>query len=155
MKVGKVRWSTMSLCRAASPSPTASSKGASWPPQCSPSSSESCSMRQKKTCQTASTSVSKPMAVCSTFGAFSCARKPWIPLSLSCCLLTTAPFSLTWRKPNTHRQPLLWCNQELRPHHQPEEDWGAAPIPSMRSVESSHQQQWHQPKHSGKLHLPG
>ena len=38
----------MVLCRAASPSQTASSKDAFWPAHCFPSSSALCSMRQKK-----------------------------------------------------------------------------------------------------------
>ena len=46
-KVNKVRRGTVSLCRAASPSQTASSRDAFWPPHCSPSSSASCSMRQE------------------------------------------------------------------------------------------------------------
>ena len=37
----------MSHCRAAFPSPTASSRGASWPQHCSPCSSISCSVRQE------------------------------------------------------------------------------------------------------------
>ena len=40
----------------------------SWSPYCSPSSSPSCSVRQKRTCQTSSTSVSEQTAVSSTFG---------------------------------------------------------------------------------------
>ena len=39
----------MGLCRAASLPPTASSRDVFWPPHCSPSSSVSCSVRQKKT----------------------------------------------------------------------------------------------------------
>ena len=106
MKFSKVRQSTTGLCLAASLSPTASSRNASWPPHCS-SSSASCSVRQRRTRQTASTSVSEQMAVSSTFGisshatfgVFSHARKPLRNLSLSCCLLMTVPFLPTWRKP--------------------------------------------------------
>ena len=47
----------------------------------------------------ASTSVSEQTAVTPTFGVSSHARKPSRNLSLSCCLLTTAPFSPTQRKP--------------------------------------------------------
>ena len=47
-----------------------------WPPHCSPSSSASCSVRQKRICQTAFTSVSEQTAVYSTFGVSSHARKP-------------------------------------------------------------------------------
>ena len=36
MKVSKVRWSTMGLCWAASPSPNGIKQGLSWPPHCSP-----------------------------------------------------------------------------------------------------------------------
>ena len=50
----------MSHCRAASPSPTASNRGVSWPQPCSPSSSASC-----WACQTASTSVSDGFGVSS------------------------------------------------------------------------------------------
>ena len=66
----------MSLCKAASPSPTASSRDAFWPPHCSPFSSASCFVRQKRNCQTASTSVFEQTAVTSTFGVSSHARKP-------------------------------------------------------------------------------
>ena len=89
----------MGLCRATSPSPTASSRDAFWPPHCSPSSSASCCVRQKRTCQTASTSVSEQTTVSSTFGVSSHARKPPRNSSLSCSLLTTAPFSPIRRKP--------------------------------------------------------
>ena len=51
------------LCRAASPFPSASSRDASWPPNCYPSSLASCSVRQKRTCRTASTSVSEQTEV--------------------------------------------------------------------------------------------
>ena len=54
----------MGHCRAASPFPTASTTGAFWPPHCSPSSSASCSVRQKSTYQRASTSISEQTAVC-------------------------------------------------------------------------------------------
>ena len=43
----------------------------SWPPYCTLSSSPSCSVRQKRTCQTSSTSVSEQAAVSSTFGVSS------------------------------------------------------------------------------------
>ena len=66
---------------------------------CSPSSSASCSMRQRWICQTAFISVSEQTAVCSTFGISSHACEPLRNSSLSCCLLTTALFSPTWRKP--------------------------------------------------------
>ena len=69
---GKAQW----VSRTASPSPTASSRDAFWPPHCSPSSSTLCSVRQTRTCQTASTSVSEQTAVSSTFGVSSHARKP-------------------------------------------------------------------------------
>ena len=45
-------------------------------PHCSPSSSVSCSVKQKRICQTTSTSVSKQTAVSLTFDVFSNARKP-------------------------------------------------------------------------------
>ena len=48
MKVSKVRSSTMGICRAAYPSPAASIRDASWPLHCSPSSSASWSVRQKR-----------------------------------------------------------------------------------------------------------
>ena len=51
LRVSKVRWSTMSHCWTASPSPTVSSRDASWPQHCSPSSLASCSVRLKRTCQ--------------------------------------------------------------------------------------------------------
>ena len=89
----------MGLCQTASPSPTASSMDAFWPPHPSPSSSALCSVRQKRTYQTASTSISEQTTVSSTFGVFSHARKPPRNSSLSCSLLTTAPFSPTRRKP--------------------------------------------------------
>ena len=66
---------------------------------CSPSSTASCSVRQKRTCHTAYTSVSKKTAVSSTFGVSSHAQKPSRNSSLSCCLLRTAPFLPTRRKP--------------------------------------------------------
>ena len=54
-----------------------------------------------------------------------------------------------------NRQPLLWCSQQLRPHHQPEENWGVVPTPSTWGLQSSsHQHRWHQPKCSGTVHLP-
>ena len=138
MKVSKVRWSIMGLCRAASPSPTASSRDAFWPTHCSPSSSASCSVRQMRTCQTASTSVFEQTAVSSTFGVSSHARKPSRNSSLSCCLLMTAHFSPTRRKPysasstaslmqpRTSASPSAWRRQVLyqppprvaySPHH--------------------------------------
>ena len=55
-QVSKVRCSTRGHCPAAVPSPTASSRGTSWTSPCSLCSSASCSMRQRRTCQTASTS---------------------------------------------------------------------------------------------------
>ena len=87
----------MALSRAASPSPTASSRDVFCPQHCSPSSSASRSVRQKKTCQTASTFVS-------TFGVSSHARKPSRNSSLSCCLLTTAPFGSHSFRPSTKIQ---------------------------------------------------
>ena len=89
----------MGLCRATSPSPTASSRDAFWPPHFSPCSSASYSVRQKTTCQTASTSVSGLTAVSSTFCVSSHARKPSRNSSLSCCLLTIDHFSTARRKP--------------------------------------------------------
>ena len=59
-------------------------------------------MRQKRTCQTAPTSIFEQTAVSSTFGVSSHARKPLRNSSLRCCLLTTAPFSPTRRKPYKH-----------------------------------------------------
>ena len=53
----------------------------------------------KRICQTASTSVSEQTAVSSTFGVSSHAPNPSRKSSLSCNLLTTAPFSPTRRKP--------------------------------------------------------
>ena len=88
----------MGLCRAASPSPTASSRDAFWPPHCSPA-SVSCSVRQKRACKTVSKSVSEQTVVSSIFGVSSHARKPSRNASVSYCLLTTAPFSPTRRKP--------------------------------------------------------
>ena len=86
----------MSLCWAASLSPMASSRDASWSPHCSPSSSASCSMRQKRTCQMASTSVSKQTLQPSMFSRTHKNHSS----SLSCCLLTTALLP-TQRKPNS------------------------------------------------------
>ena len=54
---------------------------------------------EKRTCQTASTFVSEQTPISSTPGVSSHARKPSRNSSLSCCLLTTAPFSPTRRKP--------------------------------------------------------
>ena len=56
----------MGYCRTVSPvspSPKAPSGVAFWPPSCSPSSSASCSVRQKRTCQTTATSISEQTAV--------------------------------------------------------------------------------------------
>ena len=68
-------------------------------PHFSPSSSASCFVMQKRTCQTASTSVFEQRAVSSTFGVSSHARKPSRNSSLSCCSQKTTPFSPTRRKP--------------------------------------------------------
>ena len=108
--------------RATSPTSTASSRGTSWPRYCSPSSSASCFVRQKTACLTAFASVSEQTAVSSTFSVCLHARKPSRNSSLSYCLLTTASFSSTRRNPTSYRRPLLRCSQELRPHHQPEDD---------------------------------
>ena len=74
--------------------------------------------------QTASTSVSKQTAVSWTSRVSSHARKPFRNLSLSCCFLTTAPFSPTRRKPYSTSltaslmQPrpgqrhLQWCHSQ-------------------------------------------
>ena len=94
----------MGVCRAASPSPTVSSRDAFWPPHCSPSSSISCSVRQKRNCQTAFTSFSYQTAVSSTFGVSSYARKLSRNSSLSCCFLTNAPFSPIQKKPYSTSQ---------------------------------------------------
>ena len=56
----------------------------------------------QKTCQMASTSVSKQTAVSSTFSVSSHAQKPLRNSSLSCCLLTIVPFSPTHGKPYKH-----------------------------------------------------
>ena len=63
LRASKVRWSTMDHSWAASPSPTASSRGAYWQSHCSPSSSASSSVRQKRICCTASISVSEQIEV--------------------------------------------------------------------------------------------
>ena len=144
----------MGLWQTASPSQTAASRAAFWPPHCSPSSA-SCFIRQKRTCQMASTSVSKQMAMSSTFSILH-ARKPPRNSSLSCCLLTTVFFSPLWRKPystssttsfmqpRTLASPSAW--RRLRK--------GTNPLPVRHTV-LLHQYRWHQPKHSGTLHLPG
>ena len=73
-------------------------RDAFWPPLCSPSSSASCFVKQKRNCQTASTSVPEQIAVCSTVDVSLHSRRPFRNSSLRCCLLTTAPFSPTRRK---------------------------------------------------------
>ena len=67
-------------------------------PHCSQSSSASCCVRQKRICQMANTFVFEQLTV-TTFGVSSQAQKPSRNPSLSCCLLTTAPFSPTRKKP--------------------------------------------------------
>ena len=57
------------------------------------------SVRQTRTCQTASASVSEQTAVCSPFGISSHTQKPLRNSSLNCCSLMTAPLSPTRRKP--------------------------------------------------------
>ena len=150
----KLRWSTMGLCRATSPSPTASSRDAFWPPHFSPCSSASYSVRQKTTCQTASTSVSGLTAVSSTFCVSSHARKPSRNSSLSCCLLTIDHFSTARRKPystsstaslmqpRTLASPSAWrrlrcCTNSERERHTVLKKASMAPT-----------------KRSGALHLP-
>ena len=78
-----------------------------WPPHRFPSSSASCSVRQKRTCQTASIFVSEQTAVSSTFGISSHARKPSRSSQLSCYLLTTAPSRPHGGSLTAQRQPLL------------------------------------------------
>ena len=43
----------------------------------------------------------------------------WLPFAVCWQLRPSRPLG---ESPTAHRQPLIWCSQEFRPHHQPEED---------------------------------
>ena len=78
-------------------------------------------LRQRRTCQTASTFISTQMAACSTFVTYLHRQKLWWSSSLS-CLLITAPFSTTQRQRNSTSSMSLRCSQDLWTYQESEED---------------------------------